>query len=61
MVDEMTKITVLITHVRFLLFQRSKQNNLVYFRAGSYDYGQNALDWEMLNTILVLSSVVLVY
>lgn len=48
-VDEMTIITVLISHVWFLLFQLSKQSNLIYFIVGSYDYGQNVFDWQILN------------
>lgn len=51
MVDEMSKITVLISHVCFLLFQLSKQTNLIYFIGDSYGYDQNVFDWEILNKI----------
>lgn len=51
MVDEMSKITVLISHVCFLLFQLSKQTNLIYFIGDSYGYDQNVFDWEILNKV----------
>lgn len=50
MVNEMTKIPVLIAPLWFLLFQLSKQSNLIYFIVDSYDYSPNVFDWEILNT-----------
>lgn len=51
MVDEMSKITVLISHAWVLLVQLSKQSNLIYFIVGSYGYDQNVFDWEILNKV----------